>query len=141
MTWPPGTWQAHERFCIAEAWDRVRDARGRTGSHHVTYELVLADGSILRTRISHPVDRTDYGPSLWNHILRDQLAVSAEEFWSCVNDGVLPARSVVAPAPESLPADLVHLLVHRVGLSSAEIASMTRAQAIERLQRHWVEGQ
>jgi hypothetical protein len=141
MTWPPGTRQAHERFCIAEAWDRVRDARGRTGSHHVTYELVLADGSILRTRISHPVDRTDYGPSLWNHILRDQLAVSAEEFWSCVNDGGLPARSVVAPAPESLPADLVHLLVHRVGLSSAEIASMTRAQAIERLQRHWVEGQ
>lgn len=141
MTWPPGTRQAHERFCIAEGWDRVRDARGRTGSHHVTYELVLADGSILRTRISHPVDRTDYGPSLWNHILRDQLAVSAEEFWSCVNDGGLPARSVVAPAPESLPADLVHLLVHRVGLSSAEIASMTRAQAIERLQRHWVEGQ
>lgn len=141
MTWPPGTRQAHERFCIAEAWDRVRDARGRTGSHHVTYELVLADGSILRTRISHPVDRTDYGPSLWNHILRDQLAVSAEEFWSCVNDGVLPARSVVAPAPESLPADLVHLLVHRVGLSSAEIASMTRAQAIERVQRHWTEGQ
>lgn len=141
MTWPLGTRQAHERFCIAEGWDRVRDARGRTGSHHVTYELVLADGSILRTRISHPVDRTDYGPSLWNHILRDQLAVSAEEFWSCVNDGVLPARSVVAPAPESLPADLVHLLVHRVGLSSAEIASMTRAQAIERLQRHWVEGQ
>ena len=141
MTWPPGTWQAHERFCIAEGWDRVRDARGRTGSHHVTYELVLADGSILRTRISHPVDRTDYGPSLWSHILRDQLAVSAEEFWSCVNDGVLPARSVVAPAPESLPADLVHLLVHRVGLSSAEIASMTRAQANERVQRHWTEGQ
>ncbi len=37
-----------------------------------------------------------------------------------------------------MPADLVHLLVHRVGLKEDEVALMTKAQAIERLERHWV---
>jgi hypothetical protein len=49
----------------------------RTGTHHVTYELDLPDGRILRTRISHPPGRTTYGPSsLWAHVPRDQLQVS-----------------------------------------------------------------
>lgn len=42
------------------------------------------DGRVLRTRVSHPVDRTDYGKSLWSHILRDQLEVSEAQFWECV---------------------------------------------------------
>jgi hypothetical protein len=39
---------------------------GRTGTHHVTYELDLIDGGVLRTRISHPVDRSSYGRSMWS---------------------------------------------------------------------------
>ena len=57
MSWPQSTRQDHEKFCGAEGWGLVRDARGRTGTHHVTYELGLPDGRVLRTRISHPVDR------------------------------------------------------------------------------------
>ncbi|MFV2087505.1 hypothetical protein [Micromonospora sp. LOL_021] len=64
MTWPQPVRQAHEKFCQHEQWTRVRDARGRTGTHHVTFELGLADGRILRTRLSHPVDRSVYGRSL-----------------------------------------------------------------------------
>jgi hypothetical protein len=64
----------------------------------------------------HPPDRTRYGASLWSHILTDQLCVTQEVFWACVKDGTLPGRgSQVAPA-EPLPADLVHLLLTRVGL-------------------------
>lgn len=130
----------HDRFCSAEGWRLVRDARGRTGTHHITYELDLPDGRTLRTRVSHPPDRTDYGPGLFAHILRDQLAVSEAEFWACVRDGVPPDRGAPAVPPSSLPTDLVHLLVHRVGLREEDVQAMTRSEAIQRAQRYWSEG-
>jgi hypothetical protein len=124
-----------------EGWRRVRDARGgRTGTHHVTDELDLPDGRTLRTRISHPPDRTDYGASLFAHILRDQLAVSETEFWVCVGDGVPPERGVLASSSVSIPADLVHLLIHRVGLHEDDVKAMSRHQAIARARQYWSQG-
>lgn len=140
MTWPAATRSDHDKFCWIEGWRKVRDARGRSGTHHVTYELDLPDGRILRTRVSHPVDRSDYGPSLWSHILRDQLAVSETEFWSCVRDGIRPARGVPVAPQEALPADLVYLLITRVGLAEDEVAKMSKDEAVARLQRYWTEG-
>lgn len=132
--------ESHDRFCRHEDWKRVRDARGRTGTHHVTYELTLHDGRILRTRISHPVDRTTYGAAMWSHILRDQLDVPDKAFWACVLDRELPDRGAPRPPRETLPADLVHMLLHRVGLSETEVAGLTRDEAVARLQRFWAEG-
>jgi hypothetical protein len=106
----------------------------------VTYEFDLPDGATLRTRISHPPDRSTYGPSLWAHILRDQLRVSEDEFWACVRDGVRPDRGVPATPVETLPADLVYLLLHRVGLDEREVARMSKEDALARLQRFWTEG-
>ncbi|MFB7647266.1 MULTISPECIES: cytotoxic translational repressor of toxin-antitoxin stability system [Streptomyces] len=118
----------------------MRDARGRTGTHHITYELGLADGRILRTRVSHPVDRTAYGASMWAHILRDQLDVTEDDFWPCVLDGVLPGRGVPEPPREALPADVVYMLINRVGLAEDRVAELSKAQAIARLQQFWTEG-
>jgi hypothetical protein len=140
MSWPQPTRADHERFCRTEGWRRVRNARGRTGTHHVTFELDLPDGRVLRTRISHPVDRTDYGPALWRHIVSDQLQVTEEQFWACVLDGIRPPRDAPIPTAPSLPADLVHLLMTKVHLTEAEIATMTREQALARLARYWTEG-
>lgn len=140
MSWPSATRRDHARFCQVEGWRQVRDARGRTGTHHVTYELDLPDGRTLRTRISHPPDRTDYGPGLWRHILDDQLHVSEAEFWACVRDGTVPARGRPAAPPQALPADLVHLLTTRVGLPEIEVASMSRQEAVARMQRYWTTG-
>ena len=137
MTWPQPTRKDHDTFCRVEGW---RNARGRTGTHHVTYELDLPDGRILRTRVSHPADRTDYGPSLWRHVLRDQLEVDEAEFWSCVRDGVAPRRGAPVPPREALPADLVHLLLSRVGLTETEVSAMTKQDAIARVQRYWSAG-
>jgi len=117
----------------------VRDARGRKGTHHVTYELALPDGRMLRTRVSHPPDRTEYGPALFAHILRDQLQVTAPQFWACVRDGECPDRGGVAAAGGALPADLVHLLITRVGLSDSEVAALSRDEAIDRINRYWTE--
>ncbi len=141
MTWPAPTRADHEKFCQAEGWQPVREARGRTGTHHVTYELVLHHGRILRTRISHPADRINYGQNIWSHILRDQLDVDQATFWACVRDGIKPNRGAPESHPGALPADLVNLLLKRVGLSEAEVAAMTRAEAIARMQRYWALGE
>jgi hypothetical protein len=106
----------------------------------VTCELVLTDGRILRTRISHPVDRSCYGSGLWQHILRDQLQVTEAEFWACVKHEVKPDRGEPEAPPDALPLDLVHLLVTRVGLSETEAANFTKPEAIARLERFWTEG-
>lgn len=140
MSRPEPTREHHAQFCHVEEWQRVRDARGRTGTHHVTYQLPLPDGRTLRTRISHPVDRTGYGPSIWAHILRDQLVVDETAFWACVLDKVRPDRGQHRTPREALPADLVHLLIHRVGLHDAEVASMSKEAAIERLNQYWATG-
>lgn len=140
MSWPQPTRQDHERYCLNEGWEQVRDACGRTGTHHVTYELALPDGRILRTRVSHPVDRNGYGRSLWAHILRDQLQVSEGEFWACVKNGVKSDRGVPHPPPGALPAEVVHLLITRVRLREDEVQAMSRDEAIARLQRFWTEG-
>lgn len=140
MSSPRPTRKDHEQFCRVEQWRVVRDARGRSGSHHVTYRLVLPDGRVLRTRTSHLVDRTDYGPAIWGHILRDQLQVTEDVFWTCVRDGVVPDRGSPTPPTSTLPAEVVHLLIARVGLDEAEVAAMTREEALARLQRHWSEG-
>jgi hypothetical protein len=141
MTWPQPTRADHDKFCRREGWRRVRNAKGRTGTHHLTYEFDLPDGRVLRTRVSHPPDRTDYGPALWRHILNDQLQVTEAQFWACVRDGVAPPRGQPTTPPQSLPADLVHLLLTKVRLSEADVAAMTREQALERLAKYWTEGE
>ncbi|MGP3910120.1 cytotoxic translational repressor of toxin-antitoxin stability system [Nonomuraea sp. 10N515B] len=139
MTWPQPTRDDHDRFCQIEGWRPVRNARGRTGTHYLTYEVNLPDGRILRTRISHPVDRSTCGPSIWGHILRDQLQVDEATFWACVKDGALPDRGAPTPPSNALPADLVHLLISRVGLDEAEVAAMSKEDAVARMQKYWAE--
>jgi hypothetical protein len=109
-------------------------------AHHVSYELHLHDGRILRTRISHPVNRDGYGPSLWAHILRDQLAADEGTFWSCVRDGVKPDRGEPEVPRQALPADLVYLLISRMHLSEAEVAAMTKDEAVARVAAYWSTG-
>ena len=138
--WPTPTRADHAKFCENEGWREVRDSRGRTGTHHLTYEFDLPDGRTLRTRISHPPDRTDYGPSIWSHILRDQLGVSEAEFWACVRGADRPDRGRPAAPPEAFPSELVYLLIHRVGVTEDEIAGMSKDQAIERLNAYWSAG-
>jgi hypothetical protein len=133
------TRREHVRFCEVEGWRQVQSARDRTNKHHITFELPLDDGRILRTRISRPPNNESYGKALWSHILRDQLCVTQGEFWSCVDDGNVPIRSTAIPVPPSaaLPAGLAHQLVHILQLSSAEVAKLSLAEALDLLNDHW----
>jgi hypothetical protein len=138
---PAPTRSDHDRFCRTEGWVTVRDARGRAVGHHITYELALSDGQVLRTRVSRPPNRKTYGASLWSAILRDQLLVDDATFWACVNEGVLPNRGERRSQPQdpALPVEVVSLLVTKVRLSESEVAAMSKEEAIARLIRFWAE--
>ena len=138
---PAPTRRDHLRFCETEGWHLVRSAVGKRSTHHETYELELPSGSILRTRISRPPDRTAYGAALWSHILRDQLQTSPDEFWRCVRLGTRPDRGAPTVPAGAIPTDLLYLLKHRVGLTDEQLAGMSRQTAIERIQQYWTAGE
>jgi hypothetical protein len=133
---PAPTRQHHEKFCLTEGWIVVTDARGRAVGHHTTYKLMTPTGDVLRTRISHPANRTTYAPAMWSHILRDQLHVTTEEFWSCVLTGTLPDRGAPKVPDAALPLHLVSRLVRELGLSREEIAGLSLDEACKRLEGH-----
>ena len=67
--------------------------------------------------------------------------VDEDTFWTCVRDGAAPDRGGPAVRPDALPADLVHLLVNRVGVDEAEVASMSKEEAVDRTRRrYWTDG-
>lgn len=139
MTGRAASRREHQKFCETEGWTEVRNARGKPTRHHVTYELALPDGHVLRTRISRPANADTYGPGMWSHILDEQLCISEDEFWACVGDQDLPDRgSGYDPVPQNaLPAGLAYQLVHTLGLSGAEVAATTFDEAVQRMQEHW----
>ena len=134
-----GTCADHEAFCRADGWEPKRDARGRAGAgDHVRYRLRLSDGRVLSTKISRPVDGTTYGEDLWRTILREQLQVTEEQFWACVNEGARPEREIPSEPSlaETIPANVVHVLQVN-GLTDAEITVLGRDGAIKRAQAIW----
>ena len=140
-SWPAPTRAAHWRFVETEGWELLRNATGSVG-HHYRYRLETED-DVLLTRISHPPSaRETYGNKMWKAILRDQLKVGEEEFWACVNDGILPERSRPDEPDrgEGPPPEVVALLINRVGLSDSEVRKMSSDEAIARLNEYWARG-
>lgn len=135
----PASRRQHVRFCEVEGWEEVRNARGKPVRHHLTYELPLPSGKILRTRVSRPANAETYGRSLWSAILDVQLCITETEFWDCVDNSVLPVREAAATQPPAgaIPAGLAYQLIHAVGLSDTEVAGMSREEAIARMNAFW----
>jgi len=141
MTSRAASRREHQRFCEIEEWQEVRNSRGTPTQHHITYELLLGDANVLRTRISRPANTDVYGKGMWSHILGDQLHVTETEFWECVDNKSLPTRTPVAERPDSLtlPAQLAYQLVHSLKLTSAEIASLTLEEALRLMAEYWAQ--
>jgi hypothetical protein len=112
-------------------WKSTRGKR----SDHERDELVLNNGAVLYTEISHPPDKTTYGAEMWSFILRTQLQVTEDEFWDCVDNGVRPRRckyTVQAERQDQLPAWLVAQLL-KAGVSEGDVGSLSTTEAQERL--------
>lgn len=70
---------------------------------------------------------------MWSHILKHQLEVTQEEFWTCVRMGEVPDRGFVAmqAPPQSIPLFLLKELM-RLGLSEQEALGLSSAEAAEK---------
>lgn len=126
---PAPTRELHRKFYLVEGWQLVANAHGRAVTHHQTFKLTTPQGEILCTRISHPAGRQTYSPTMWSHILRDQLRVTPAEFWACVTRGTLPDRGATRIPDSALPLALVSRLVKDLGMSRSEIADLTVGEA------------
>jgi hypothetical protein len=65
--------------------------------------------------------------------------VDESEFWACVNDGLVPDRGDSPRPRASIPSEIVYQLVVRFHVPEEEVARMTKAAAIARLQQLWGE--
>lgn len=125
--------RAHRKFVETEGWSKKTKANSKkTGDHH-RYELTLATGEVLSTRISHGAGSIE-DPNVVASVFREQLQVSEADFWACVDDGVLPPRPQPAtderPGP-AIDAKLMRNLVRKVGMSAAELEGITPEQAVQ----------
>ncbi|GAB3708226.1 type II toxin-antitoxin system HicB family antitoxin [Nocardiopsis oceani] len=47
---------------------------------------------------------------------------------------------ILGEGSDALPAELVHLLVTRAGVDEAEVARMSKEEAVDRMCRYWTDG-
>jgi hypothetical protein len=129
------TWGEIEQFCRIDGW---RESR-RTD--HVFYEKVLADGTVLRTHRSFAGGKT-MSPGRFKAILRNQLQVSEDDFWTALETKEPVARPSDPPEEEAaFPAYLVRVLKDDLHLSEAEVAELSREEAQRLVHQHWSRSQ
>ena len=63
-----------KKYCEKNGWVIIRN------TDHWYYEKVLADGTLLQTKVSHAVHK-EIPSNLWKLILKKQLKISEDEFW------------------------------------------------------------
>ena len=107
--------------------ERNHARRRSTTGDHWRYSKEQPDGSTLRTKVSHSV-RDEIGPSLFGHILRDQLHVDETTFWAVVHGRTAPDVAAVATMP-STPAWLVQRLIVTVGMSEDDVRTLSAEDA------------
>lgn len=135
---PPPSLDDLRRFVEIDAWEELERVRGGTGDHN-RYRKVLADGTILRTRVSHGSGEIgDAG--LWKRIWRDQLGLESEDvFWQSLADRKPVDRGDVqppAPSSPSIPGWVVAGLL-RTGMLEADIAALDAGEAQRLLEERW----
>ena len=70
----PPTFRDLKRLCERDHWSLVRSA------DYWSYEKVLDDGRVLRTKVSRALHR-EIPRGLWERILKQQLQIAEEKFW------------------------------------------------------------
>lgn len=64
-----------KKFCDKNGWVEIRN------TDHWYYEKVLADGTVLRTKVSHALHK-EIPKHLWKRILEKQLKITEIDFWN-----------------------------------------------------------
>jgi len=64
-----------KKFCDKNGWVEIRN------TDHWYYEKVLANGTVLRTKVSHALHK-EIPKHLWKMILEKQLKITEKDFWN-----------------------------------------------------------
>lgn len=126
------------RFVQIEGWeDKDKKSGKKKGDHH-RYVFTTPTGERLYTRISHGKGQIN-DPDLFQHILRDQLGINADQFWAAVDHGVKPTRQSPNSIQMSgaLDAKLVRNLISKVNVSTKQLEAMTQQEAVS-LWQEWL---
>ena len=107
--------------------ERSRARRRSSTGDHWRFSKEQPDGSTLRTKVSHGV-RDEIGPSLFGHILRDQLRVDEATFWAVVHGRTAPDVAGATTTP-LVPGWLVQRLTVTVGMSEDEVRALSLEDA------------
>lgn len=63
-----------KKFCENNGWVEIRN------TDHWYYEKDLADGTVLKTKVSHALHK-EIPKYLWQRILEKQLKITEKDFW------------------------------------------------------------
>ena len=117
------TYVEHDGWTEEQSRSRNRTRPG----DHWRYSKEQPDGRTFRTKVSHSV-RDEIGPSLFGHILRDQLHVDVARFWAVVHRRSIP-EAPIAPTPAPVSGWLIHRLIVTVGMSEKEVRTLNAEDA------------
>jgi hypothetical protein len=132
------TWGDIEDFLRADGWRKLERAeRGGGRSRHVFYEKVLPGGRVLQTHVSHSRQKA-VSAGRFGSILREQLEVSREEFWRCIQTQTPIDRPVATEEPTvEHEAWVVAVLVGELHMSAAAIGRLSPEEARRLVEEHW----
>jgi hypothetical protein len=134
VTFPkrPATGAELEQFCQIDGWEQIRE------TDHIFWQKVLPSGEVLQTHRSFSANKT-FSQNVFGLILRDQLRVSREAFWTALQTGEPVHRPVpVDEAPPTYPGWMIEGLLAQ-GVTEDQIREWTPAEAQTQLEELWAQ--
>jgi hypothetical protein len=105
-------------------------------SDHYRYRKDLANGDILRTKVSFGRGPAFNNPGLWHHVWKDQLQCASEdEFWETLKTRTPLKRGganpTTVPAGPTKSTWLYEFLVNVLQMESEKVLALTEDEAMK----------
>ncbi|MGI8623543.1 MAG: hypothetical protein ACR2NB_08655 [Solirubrobacteraceae bacterium] len=117
------------RFCELDGWEEPE----ATSPDHDRYRKRLANGTLLRTKVSHGRGPIVRNPGLWTNVWRHQLGLESEEqFWEVLTTRKPAPRGEPTPEPRAPQMDtwLFEALVFTYGVEESKVRAMDADEAL-----------
>lgn len=127
------TWGEVRRFC-------ERQGFAKRETDHTFFDRTFPSGETAGTKISRGVDGETLTKARWALVWRRQLRLRSEDdFWRGLEGGPVVYDIPAPPAPAGpLPDYLRHFLAARRHMTEAEIAAVTKDEAMRLWYAHLV---
>lgn len=117
------------RFCELDGWEETQATR----PDRDRYRKRLANGTLLRTKVSHRRGSIVRNPGLWTKVWRHQLGLESEDqFWEVLTTRKPAPRGEPTPEPlePQMDAWLFEALVLTYGVEESKVRAMDAEEAL-----------